>query len=230
METPGTILKRERENQTRSLQDASLSLRIKSDYLKALEEDRYDEIPAEIFTRAYLRFYAEWLGLESSRILELYSICTEVTGPQEPVQCTADKKLPLLKKISALDIPWKPVLVLLLAVSLLTGAFFLFSRSRNDIQLSTEMIGAERAEASESREEETLLLQVTASELTWVSIHIDDSRPAEYLMRSGESLTFRGAERFALKIGNAGGTRLSLNNKDLGILGPNGKVVDIVLP
>ena len=49
-------------------------------------------------------------------------------------------------------------------------------------------------------------------------------------MRSGDAVTVTGSERFAIKIGNAGGTRLIFNDEDLGELGPHGKVVDIVLP
>ena len=44
------------------------------------------------------------------------------------------------------------------------------------------------------------------------------------------TLTLEANEKFVIKVGNAGGTKLFLNGKDLGVLGPPGKVTDIVIP
>ena len=74
-----------------------------------------------------------------------------------------------------------------------------------------------------------LSLRIEATEITWVSVSVDDGGPKEWLLRTGESISVTAREKFTLKIGNAGGTRLTLNNRDIGSLGPRGKIVDIVL-
>jgi hypothetical protein len=83
---------------------------------------------------------------------------------------------------------------------------------------------------SETAEPGKLSLKITAIELTWISVSIDGSSRREWPMRAGESTTLTASEKFAITIGNAGGTRLIFNDENLGELGPRGKVADIVLP
>ena len=75
-----------------------------------------------------------------------------------------------------------------------------------------------------------LTLVLEATELSWVVVQVDDASPHEALLRPGERLTWKGQEKFALTVGNAGGIRGELNGKPLAPFGPKGKVVrDIVL-
>lgn len=75
-----------------------------------------------------------------------------------------------------------------------------------------------------------LTLVLEATELSWVVVQVDDASPHEALLRPGERLTWKGQEKFALTVGNAGGIRGELNGKSLAPFGPKGKVVrDIVL-
>ncbi len=53
METAGTILKAEREKQNKSLKKIAQELKVNIDYLKAIESDDYNAIPAEVFTKAW---------------------------------------------------------------------------------------------------------------------------------------------------------------------------------
>ena len=75
-----------------------------------------------------------------------------------------------------------------------------------------------------------MTLKIVARELTWVSLSIDGGKPREWQLRPGQTITLNGQSGFSGKIGNAGGTRLYFNNKDMGELGPPGKIIDIVLP
>ncbi|KPK29606.1 MAG: hypothetical protein AMK70_15615 [Nitrospira bacterium SG8_35_1] len=77
--TPGSILKAEREKQNKSLEEIAHRLKLSPDYLQAIEEGSYGSIPAEIFVKAYIRFYADALGLDSDFILDLYH--KKETGP-----------------------------------------------------------------------------------------------------------------------------------------------------
>lgn len=75
-----------------------------------------------------------------------------------------------------------------------------------------------------------LTLVLEAMELSWVVVQVDDASPHEALLRPGERLTWKGQEKFALTVGNAGGIRGELNGKPLAPFGPKGKVVrDIVI-
>ena len=91
----------------------------------------------------------------------------------------------------------------------------------------------DKAAASGSVYEQTegeMTLKIVATELTWVSLSIDGGEPGEWHLRSGQTMTLKGKSGFRGKIGNAGGTKLYLNNENLGELGPSGKIIDITLP
>ena len=57
MPTVGEVLRTERERQGRTLKEISDALNIKRQYLAALEEDRYDDIPGVVFVKGFIRNY-----------------------------------------------------------------------------------------------------------------------------------------------------------------------------
>jgi transcriptional regulator with XRE-family HTH domain len=80
METPGTILKREREARGYSLREISSITRIPLRALQNLEEDRYDLFPAEVFTRGFLRNYARELQVNCDDLLLAYNALRSQRG------------------------------------------------------------------------------------------------------------------------------------------------------
>lgn len=70
MPTLGEKLKREREMRGVSLQEISAATRISERYLRAIEEDDYDAIPAPVFIQGFLRGYAGHIGIDSDKIIE----------------------------------------------------------------------------------------------------------------------------------------------------------------
>ncbi len=85
-------------------------------------------------------------------------------------------------------------------------------------------------EIAEDEESAKNILKVTATELTWVSVSIDGGKSKEWLLRVGEEIKLTAFEKFVIKTGNAGGTRIIFNDKDLGELGSYGKIAEIALP
>ena len=77
---------------------------------------------------------------------------------------------------------------------------------------------------------EKLSLHVTAVEATWLKVIMDDKEPTEYNLNSGDHIELEAATGFSLLIGNAGGLKLTLNDKPVSIPGKSGDVVTIELP
>lgn len=75
-----------------------------------------------------------------------------------------------------------------------------------------------------------LSLLITAIEETWVSVKVDGGISQGRLLKAGEVMRWTASKGFSIKIGNAGGTRVIFNGKDIGDLGPHGKVVRLNLP
>jgi cytoskeletal protein RodZ len=43
---------------------------IRAKYLRALEDDRFDILPATVYAKGFLRSYADYLGLDGSRFVD----------------------------------------------------------------------------------------------------------------------------------------------------------------
>ncbi|MBX3320330.1 MAG: DUF4115 domain-containing protein [Nitrospira sp.] len=82
----------------------------------------------------------------------------------------------------------------------------------------------------EDKTDGQLVLDLEATELSWVVVQIDNGSPQESLLRPGEKSHWTGQDQFILTLGNAGGVKAELNGKPQKPFGPSGKVArDIVL-
>jgi cytoskeleton protein RodZ len=69
----GATLVEAREKRKLSLPDAQKELRVRERYLAALEAEQWDVLPGEAYTRAFLRSYAEFLGLDGTLYVDEYN-------------------------------------------------------------------------------------------------------------------------------------------------------------
>ncbi len=65
---------------------------------------------------------------------------------------------------------------------------------------------------------------------TWIAIYIDDAPVKEYLFQPGDTMKWTADKGFDILVGNAAGIEFFLNGKEVGYLGPEGKVVRLKLP
>ena len=70
----GESLRREREMRGVSLEEISATTKINLRFLQALEAEDFAKIPGGIFTRSFLRTYADYLGLDTERIMAEYQL------------------------------------------------------------------------------------------------------------------------------------------------------------
>ncbi len=75
----------------------------------------------------------------------------------------------------------------------------------------------------------TQQLTITAREITWIGIRIDQEEGRQALLQPGETVTYAG-NVFRLHVGNAGGIDLTLQGNPLASLGKRGQVVRVTLP
>lgn len=115
--TLGEKLKNARESMKMALWQASRKTKIPLNYLKYLEEGNYKELPADIYTAAYLKKYAEVLNLDVGEVLEQFKAERGATeGLPAP---------PEAAKRSVVVTPKRLGLVLaIIAISLVFGYFW----------------------------------------------------------------------------------------------------------
>jgi cytoskeletal protein RodZ len=72
-ETLGSFLKQQRELRGMSVPELSRVTRIPTASLDAVESDRFDELPGEVFVRGFLKAYAQAVGLLPAEVLARYT-------------------------------------------------------------------------------------------------------------------------------------------------------------
>src|SRR5271155_3985644 len=68
----GTLLAETRQNYRWALEDVGAALRIKPEYLAALEQGRADRLPGPTYATGFMRAYADYLGLDSREIVRRF--------------------------------------------------------------------------------------------------------------------------------------------------------------
>jgi len=240
----GETLRKRREELNLDLRQISDTLKIKYDYLRAIEEGAYERLPADVYVKGYIREYARSLNLDPESTLEAYA--QEVERPQPDQQPPSVQQHTARKKSKVLYI-LLPLIVLFALIVVLWQSPAPVKPNPSEVRTPVaepvkEPAGQPMGEPP-GREEHAIqeappvlkepafhMLEIHANDTTWLFVMIDQTETRELLMQPGETLQLQAKKGFSLKIGNAGGIRLVFDGKDIGRLGEKGAVINIDLP
>ena len=120
----GSLMHEARLKKGLKIADASRDLCIRSSYLEAIEAGNYDEIPEPPYGIGFIRSYADYLGLNSARMVQLFKEETDAASKNsdyyvmEPqAEVTAPNK--------------KYLLISLAAVFVVYAGWFFYNESQN---------------------------------------------------------------------------------------------------
>jgi cytoskeleton protein RodZ len=126
----GAQLKQERERQGISLEDISVSTKIGTRMLRALEEEHFDQLPGGIFNKGFIRAYARCLHMDEEQAIADYLAATGAGLLAKPPE--NNNQAPLLEPPSrdgdAAGLPWGTFAIVLLIIALGFGAWGFYSR------------------------------------------------------------------------------------------------------
>jgi cytoskeleton protein RodZ len=117
----GDALRERREHKGVTMQQAAEDTRIREKFLQAIESGDYQSLPGTVYTKGFLRNYAQYLGLEPEEMLALYT--GERVGA-DPAR-TFSPMRPLVKR-SFIFTPTVLVPVIVLGGILLFIAYFYY--------------------------------------------------------------------------------------------------------
>ena len=107
----GEYLRREREAREVSLKEISNATKISVEFLKAIENNEFEKLPAEVFVIGFIRNYARYLGLDEDDVIHMY---------KEFIQ---ERELNLEKNLSEVKRKKKiPLIVAILSGIMIVGA------------------------------------------------------------------------------------------------------------
>lgn len=305
----GNYLQRERLKKHLSLEQAAEETCIHIATLRAIESNDRSKMPAEVFSRGFIRLYAEYLGLDAQEILERYR--REMARDEEDGVFGRDvfHNEKLAESANIFNVR-KIFVIIFVALLLALGFYFFFYGSaittyRSMIQPgkgaptgqdlagppvllpeqsespATTLPDANDTVAPESPAEVTsppanetlappadtaptpapvpsepaetvegeeagapgtpsgqdtaaaapaLELRMVFSEKTWLQVIIDDQPARDFLFNPGEENRWTAKERIKLHLGNSGGVRVFVNNRELTVAGTSGTPLRLTLP
>lgn len=126
----GDGLKREREKRGITLDDVSLSTKIGLRMLRALEEEKFEQLPGGIFNKGFVRAYARHLGIdEEQAVADYLEAAGETAPPAEPV---VDVPSPVRHEETGKEgepgVPWGILAIVLLGLALALSVWSYYTR------------------------------------------------------------------------------------------------------
>jgi cytoskeleton protein RodZ len=236
----GGYLRALRSSAGGSLADMAVATRISERYLRALESDVPEDLPAPVFVKGFIRAYCAFLGAPADEALAVYD---------------RERGAPAMGESHAVRVrPKKGWIGHPLAIS--SALLLIFGGGLVALKLASQpppRLGEPRAAVrapasapdmappaapavsmppsaappsiSQARVPETQRLVVKAVEPTWIRVQIDDARVVEELLKAGAEREWTSDRRFVLTVGNAGGIEIVLNGRPLPSLGARGAVI-----
>jgi len=243
MDSIGAILRQERENRGLSLPEAHDATKITVQNLAALEEDRFDNFPNRVYARAFLRDYANYLGLDSAALLEQYEHAWNPRTESDPAPAPRGGSI------------WRPIayifLILIIAGGVAAGGYFGWRATshirhhrahrvtsasvKSDSDVATipkappvapPKPEADNASATNPQPQpapQKLTLDVGAVGTVWVRVICDGGKATDITMTNGMVKSFEANKSIYIRAGKAGAVQLRLNGQSQPSLGPLGQ-------
>ncbi len=233
--TFGSWLRREREIREIPLHEIAEVTKISIRYLEALEQDRFDVLPAPVFAKGFLKEYARYVGLDPDDVINSY-LTSQQDG--EVVEEEPLVETPTGSRSSA-TLMGTAIIVLLAAVA---AVVFYSERFRGEArEAAPPPIAAPPVPAPPPPEpvevepaviapEVPLVVTMDFTEDCWVEVVVDGRRRISELHVQGESIRFEAEEQVILTLGNPAGVRIERNGEPFEFDMRTGRVArDIVI-
>jgi cytoskeletal protein RodZ len=237
----GEQLKREREKRSITLDDISVSTKISTRLLRALEEDHFEQLPGGIFNKGFVRAYAKSVGLDADQIVADYLVAA---GEDQPVPTPLPEPPPRREEVdvrrdeNAWSVPWGSLAVVLLLAAL--GLAFWRNRHREettDQPAATPVPQASmpapapvaaaptpESAATTTAAAEPITIVIRAREDCWLTLTSDGKPVFEGMLTAGGVKKISAQHGAVVKAGNVGAVDISFNGNKVPTDGQAGQV------
>ncbi|MEQ8237203.1 MAG: RodZ domain-containing protein [Syntrophomonadaceae bacterium] len=238
----GKKLKDERERQGISLDTVAEATKIRKLYLKALEEDQYQELPQRVYATGFVANYARFLHLDAEQAVLQFK--AEAYPGESSTPHVAARKRKVRKRIVRPGAKKNKTINNIIAAAIFLvviwwlGTYIAGYITEQAVKsrtpdpappVSQEILapGLSQTEAvpPAARQAEGIELKITARQDCWLEVSADGINLYAQTITAGTEQTFKAREKLAIRAGNAGGIELSLNGRQLAPLGAEGQVV-----
>jgi len=124
--TLGEKLKKLRADKRISLGEISRVTRIQTTYLESLEEGDYDNLPADVYVKGFLRSYADFMGVDERALVKLYEKERGIKNHLEKSKNPQKEKKKEPISISSFVFTPKKIVLATSVLLVFLGAFYLY--------------------------------------------------------------------------------------------------------
>ena len=236
----GEALQSARVAKRLSLNRVEQDTRIRLDYLEALEAGHYERLPAPAYARAYIRTYAQYLGLDPAPLVAMFNEECKVSEPRGVVPET---KL----RGGGPEVTPGPFIAISLVVLVAVLGFYLyqqydqfvaglpFPRFAEGVPTATATAQATQVAAARPTRTPTpsptatptpvptgVKVDVRIIQRCWFQVAVDGTPVYTGTLEAGDSRTWTGKDKIAMRAGNPNGVEISVNGKPWERLAPYG--------
>ena len=139
----GSLIHEARLKKGLKIADASKDLCIRASYLEAIEAGNYDEIPEPPYGIGFIRSYADYLGLNAARMVQLFKEETDAAAKNNDYY--------VMEPQTEANAPSKKSLVVsLIAIIAVYGAWFVYNQSQNKAEEEKDIVAEYNTEVAET--------------------------------------------------------------------------------
>lgn len=220
----GSRLKEARLAKKMSLDELQEVTKIQKRYLQAIEEGNFDMMPGAFYVRAFIKQYAEAVGLNADELLASYKLDVPQTSSEEvthSIQSTPSRrKISRTSSSKFTDVMPKLIVALFIVVVFVAFWIFLQKKLGNDAPVEEEATPAvEYAEQEPTKQEPE---KAPADEATEEEAPADEKEPATpaqtvaagEVQADGVTTVYKvtGAETLNIRVEAAGLTWIGIRN------------------
>ena len=222
-----------------SLEQIAEQTRIGVSTLLFIEQEDHSQLPASVFVKGFLRAYAKAINADGDKVVRQYearlSVVRRITEAEALTKKQTDRLW--LRLLIAV------VLFFFVIILSIYGMDFFSAPTPESLSTGSGHSGPGQRQAISENEQanknsavpaaapaQKLVLRVSVIENTWLKVIIDEKESTEYNLGPGDHLEFAATAGYNLLIGNAGGLKITFNDKPVSIPGKSGQVVNLHLP
>lgn len=220
-----TKLKQAREEKSIPIEDIASKTLIRNVFLKALDEQRFEELPEPAYVQGFIRHYANAVGLDGNDVASDFSTIFQLLEVHE------DKDL---SSKSDIHIPlFVPYILLIIAASF--GLFHLLKPK--DTNTSNKNVPAIVRKLASSITLPSLTSPINATNNVQVILELKNESQLEVKadgqivfkgnLAKGQRITWTAKKQLTVRSSNAGVVMVSVNNKQSQPLGKEGEVKEV---
>lgn len=240
----GDILREKRESLNLTIEEVAKITKLKKSIILALEKGDYKELQEPVYIRGFLKIYASILGLEYKELSSLLDKELKEAGKLEEEE-ERDKKTKVLFLFSSLVailaiifimvfiLHWNPMNIIFKIerqapkIESLQPRESGPSKEAPNITPRTETTEVKTPEfIPPTKKEKEVSVTIKGLDYSWLRVIVDDKKEFEGFINGGDSYSWKGKEKIIVRTGNAGGISITVNGKELGILGKKGEVLE----